>query len=416
MPGSPPRRAMRAPPVRVLTLCPSPTLHGRSSNALTARRSANHGYINRNGRNIDLQMMQQGFLDAFGFAFDVTQPGGVNAINQQANGAGTFDLDTLNAPHAIEHDASLSRNDREMAWSQDWNNFAFNASVWEETLDWYGPVQHIDVVSANTARLGRIGQAKLDDWPGWFVENDGGSLAEHSFTLTSMNDPAVGTVENPSARLDWVSYWISNERLPTALGWAKQPGGISGAQQAAVAGAVAAAATTVPAPRSPPSTPTSVSSSSVGLAISSVTPVAPVAPTYKPMWSNGTTTATTTLAVKPTPITTVTPISAPTSIVSSASAKATQIAGPVPSPPNAYKDTLTPQMWKDYISVVTVYVETVEVIIRGFSGVWNLGSMPLPNLPGSPAPAGAPAPAGSSFVPWYASPALSPSSDQCVCK
>ena len=86
------------------------------------------------------------------------------------------------------------------------DNHDFNAGIWQQTQDIYGPVTHVDVRNANTARLRRIEQARQADAPGWFQENVGGSVTEAGFYLTTMND---GSRTAPEARLDWMNYWFS---------------------------------------------------------------------------------------------------------------------------------------------------------------------------------------------------------------
>lgn len=134
---------------------------------------ANHGFINRNGRNITKQAMQQGFLDAFGMGFDATDAGGTNSINLCAQLLGVpcdtigFSLNQLNTPHAIEHDGSLSREDAEMAYNIAADNHSFNQTIWEMTMNIWSVGIHINVSMANTARISPIAQAKLMDAPNW---------------------------------------------------------------------------------------------------------------------------------------------------------------------------------------------------------------------------------------------------------
>ena len=101
----------------------------------------------------------------------------------------------------------MTRLDREMAFNLNADNTAFNQTIWDTTRAVYGGATHIDMALANTARLTRVIQAKAADAPGWFVENSGGSLAEHAFTLATMNDPTNEDTGNPQARLDWIDYW-----------------------------------------------------------------------------------------------------------------------------------------------------------------------------------------------------------------
>jgi hypothetical protein len=180
---------------------------------------ANHGYINRDGRNITRAMLQQGFLDAFGVAYDVTDPGSENTINlctaQLPSGSAActeFDLDVLYTPHAIEHDGSLSRQDKGYH-NGTGNNYSFNQTIFDMTLEIWGSSEtHINYQTAETARLRRNEQAKAVDDAGWFVENDGGALTEHAFYLSTMSDPAEGDPSTGNARIDWVAYWFGKTK------------------------------------------------------------------------------------------------------------------------------------------------------------------------------------------------------------
>ncbi|KAL9059882.1 MAG: hypothetical protein Q9162_000952 [Coniocarpon cinnabarinum] len=212
---------------------------------------ANQGFINRNGTNVSRQSLQQAFLDAFGFAFSVTDGGAANAVNLQGRGDNTFDLSTLAIPHQIEHDGSLTRDDRNMSWSNSANNNDFNCTIWSATLALYGKGSdgaggHVDATSAQSARQGRFLQAQQQDAPGWFTLNDGGSEAEAGFYLTLFNDPTADQSQGPSARLDWIDYFFFNQQMPTALGWAKPANGISQDEFNGVVSRVNAAATTAP--------------------------------------------------------------------------------------------------------------------------------------------------------------------------
>lgn len=120
----------------------------------------------------------------------------------------SFDLDQLNTPHAIEHDASLTRDDAKMASNPNADNHSFNQTIWDRTMAIYGPATHVNMQMAANAFRGRIVQAKQDDAPGWFIENDGGPSTEAAFYLYAMNDPTNSDYSNPMARLDWVNYWF----------------------------------------------------------------------------------------------------------------------------------------------------------------------------------------------------------------
>jgi hypothetical protein len=120
----------------------------------------------------------------------------------------TFDLDMLDVPHNLEHDASLSRADKNETWNHFGDNHTFNETVWQKTLDVFGGATHISQDMAFTALNTRISQQEAIDTPGWFTLNMPGTLLEHGFILTTMNDPAVNPNRDPlqmQARLDWVN-------------------------------------------------------------------------------------------------------------------------------------------------------------------------------------------------------------------
>ncbi|KAI9759773.1 MAG: hypothetical protein M4579_002072, partial [Chaenotheca gracillima] len=172
---------------------------------------ANHGLLPHDGRNITVEMTVAAFKTGFNMGSDVITTAATNAVNLGPSGSTTFDLANLNKPHAIEHDASLSREDYNTGLG---DNHHFNGGIWQTVLDLWGDCNVIDFTRANAARMMRINSVKQSDQPGWFSENDGGSLTEHSFFLSTMGDPVKG-----NARKDWINYWISNERFPFALGW-----------------------------------------------------------------------------------------------------------------------------------------------------------------------------------------------------
>lgn len=288
---------------------------------------ANHGFINRNGLGISAQAYQQGFLDAFNLDFSVTQAGATNAINLCSSLTGTtcqaFDLWMLDTTHAIEHDGSLTRADRNETWNQDGNDYDFNTTVWGQTLATWGGATHIDLSLANSARLTRNAQQQAIDTPGWFVENDGGSLTEHGFYLSTMNDQTVSPGQdpnNPQARVDWIMHWFQQEELPTALGWVKPTQVISVDYVNAISSNVGVAPTVAP-----PAGAVSTEPSAVATADKRDLAAALADPTSSAR-------------------------------VMSAAAQATQAAGPKPSTVNGYAQVLSPEDWASQQGAVAGYM------------------------------------------------------------
>lgn len=78
---------------------------------------ANHGFINRNGRKVDLFELIQLMEDVFDFSTDFVNQVGDNTVNlglttTDSEGIVRFDIDALFAADAEEHEASLVRSDR----------------------------------------------------------------------------------------------------------------------------------------------------------------------------------------------------------------------------------------------------------------------------------------------------------------
>lgn len=215
---------------------------------------ANHGYINRDGKGITKDAYLQGFLDGFGFdssgIVGLATTAFVECNEITGSPCDSIDLWMLNLPHGLEHDGSLSRSDKNETWNHNTDYHTFNESIWDKTLDYFGGATHIDFPLAHTALFNRIAEQEKIDTPGWFVENVNGSLLEHAFILSTMNDPEVNPSYDPNvgaARLDWVNHWFQQEELPTALGW-KKPAPISATYLQTLFSNVLQATSTAPPP------------------------------------------------------------------------------------------------------------------------------------------------------------------------
>ena len=96
------------------------------------------GFINRNGRGISAKAYLQGFADAFNFGANISIPVLNNTFKlcKITNGrrCKRINLDILNIPHGIEHDGSMSRNDKKRIDNPDANNQAFNQTIWDMSL------------------------------------------------------------------------------------------------------------------------------------------------------------------------------------------------------------------------------------------------------------------------------------------
>lgn len=109
---------------------------------------ANHGYISRDGLNISLADLQDGFTKAINLAPDFSV--GPFTVGMETSTTGrddTLNLHDLVEHDVIEHDASLSRLD---AYFGDANDF--NDGVWAEVNATYGA----DVVTADQVAASRV--------------------------------------------------------------------------------------------------------------------------------------------------------------------------------------------------------------------------------------------------------------------
>ncbi|KAL9054106.1 MAG: hypothetical protein Q9162_004363 [Coniocarpon cinnabarinum] len=273
---------------------------------------ANHGYINRNGMGISAQNVIDGFQAAFNMDPSVTTPGANNAINLCSSITGTtcqtFDLWMLDTTHAIEHDGSLTRSDRNETWNVNGNNY--------------------------DSRIARNNIQMQDDTPGWFLQNDGGALTEHGFYLSTMNDQTVSPgqdINNPQARVDWIVHWWQQEELPTALGWVRPTQVISSDYVNGLGAAVSAAPTAPPAPGAITTEPGAIATAdkrSIGLASVYAEPTGAAR-------------------------------------VANAASQASASAGPQPSVANAYQVEKSPEEWTQQIDEVSSYVSKFENALAG---------------------------------------------------
>nr|POF13018.1 chloroperoxidase [Quercus suber] len=191
---------------------------------------ANHGYISRDGRNIERQSIIDAFRDQFGIDQSCINIALSNALTvcEYVTGAscGTTlkNLSLLAEPHAFEHDHSFSREDYKMRYlanaDDHSDNRNFNRTIFQTSLDVLNGSSHMNYQVANEVRLQRESLAMQDDYPGWFIEQKSIQELEVGFIFAVMGDFNLpGYPQNPQVRVDWWDYWFSKESFPYALGW-----------------------------------------------------------------------------------------------------------------------------------------------------------------------------------------------------
>ncbi|KAF7190368.1 Chloroperoxidase [Pseudocercospora fuligena] len=205
---------------------------------------ANHGLINRNGKNIKSDDLKLAFPRGFGIREDGFDQALHNyeVVCEYIKGAtcgvpennGTFiltNLTLLGEPHAFEHDHSYSRQDYKQNYARGGitDNIYFNSSEFQTSLDVVGykpsnpPKKALaNYQQFNEIRLQRESIQNKTDWPGWFQQNIPPTLFETGFIFGATFDRdskgnMIGSV--PMVRLDWWNFWFSEESFPTQLGW-----------------------------------------------------------------------------------------------------------------------------------------------------------------------------------------------------
>ncbi|TKA83858.1 hypothetical protein B0A55_00163 [Friedmanniomyces simplex] len=205
---------------------------------------ANHGLINRNGKNLNSSDIKTAFPRAFGIAEDAIETALHNyeVVCEYIKGTtcgtaandGTFiltNLTILGEPPAFEHDYSYSRQDYRQNWAHGGiaDNIYFNSSEMQAGLNVVGykrsnppKVATASYQQFNEVRLQRESTQNQNDFPGWFQQNIPPTLFETGFIFGATFDrDSSGTMKEstPMARLDWWNFWFSEESFPTQLGW-----------------------------------------------------------------------------------------------------------------------------------------------------------------------------------------------------
>ncbi|KAL4783823.1 Chloroperoxidase [Aspergillus varians] len=175
---------------------------------------ANHGYLPRNGKGINLDILADGMLKGFNIANSDALILFFQAIRTSPKFPWTdsFDLADLGRHGILEHDISLSRSDAYFA-----NPSPFNATVWAETSSYF-TTPMITVQQVAKARMGRLATSKATN-PEFELSTlaDGFSWGECASFFEIMADGTTGTVDKR-----FIDYWLRNERMPTEIGWQRR--------------------------------------------------------------------------------------------------------------------------------------------------------------------------------------------------
>ncbi|KAL2817940.1 Chloroperoxidase [Aspergillus cavernicola] len=182
---------------------------------------ANHGFLPRSGKDIDLATLRLAVVSAYNYAPNTFDDAFAQAVGFNLSTTGnssTFHLADLAKHDAVEFDGSLSRND---FYSGD--NLHFDHAIWAsvaERLGLYdaGPCEedrYVTVETAAKARAARVQDAmRVNPDFNSSANQMAGSPGTTALYLTTMWDYQAGAA--PKA---WVRAFFEDERIPYLEGY-----------------------------------------------------------------------------------------------------------------------------------------------------------------------------------------------------
>ncbi|KAJ1325333.1 Peroxidase family 2 [Microdochium nivale] len=194
---------------------------------------ANHGFISRDGKDISLVELQDGFREGINFVADIlTQVGNIALTLSSTGNASTFNLVDLGAHNVIEHDGSLSRQDAHFG-----SPIPFNRAVWAKTAAQMNGVT-VPIETAGRIRLNRLAAAKKENPE--FTLNELGGMA--SVADTALYQIALGDMVKGNPKTQHVRILFEQERIPFNEGYKRKTEPITQAKLDAVIAKIAAVA------------------------------------------------------------------------------------------------------------------------------------------------------------------------------
>ncbi|KXJ87167.1 Chloroperoxidase [Microdochium bolleyi] len=192
---------------------------------------ANHGYISRDGKNISLAELQNGFRDGVNFVADIlTQVGNIALSLSTTGDNSTFNLADVGAHNVIEHDGSLSRRDAHFG-----SPIPFDRAVWLTTVSQMKGAT-VPIETAGKIRLNRLAAAKKENPE--FTLNELGGMA--SVADTALYQIALGDMVNGNPKTQHVKILFEQERIPFNEGYKRKTDPITQDKLDAVIAKVAA--------------------------------------------------------------------------------------------------------------------------------------------------------------------------------
>ncbi|KAK0475485.1 Chloroperoxidase [Armillaria novae-zelandiae] len=172
---------------------------------------ANHGFLPRDGKNINIKMVLEAGLEGFNIdSILLILAAKVGLLT--TNAPDSFTLDDLKLHGTIEHDASLSRSDFLLG-----DNVHFNETIYTTLTQSNPGFDYFNATSAGQVQKKRLAEDTLAN-P--CIVNTINEVTvrtgESALYLSVMGDPVTGV-----APKKFVDIFFREERMPIEEGWSK---------------------------------------------------------------------------------------------------------------------------------------------------------------------------------------------------
>jgi len=178
--------------------------------------AANHGFINHNGRDLNLPDLITGLAASMNIGADFTTLIGAVGLSSSPNPlGGTFDLSDLDQHNfPIEHDASISRQDAYFG-----NDYSFNQTEYDQYFNYFGNKTTSDIKSVAYAKDIRYRDSlKRNPTFTFGLRETVLSFGENGLWVQTLGDPSSGVTN-----LSYAHMFFEQEKFPYELGWRPSP-------------------------------------------------------------------------------------------------------------------------------------------------------------------------------------------------
>ncbi|TLD08126.1 hypothetical protein PspLS_11958 [Pyricularia sp. CBS 133598] len=165
---------------------------------------ANHGFINRDGRNLTVANVVPRLVEVFHLSMEL-------ATLLTQFGLPVFTLGDLNVHNRLEHDASLSRKDVYLGG----DGFTFDDATFNQWFSHFGDKEYVDLETAATARYSRVRHSRAHNPT--FVLDAGKRFASYAETILYFR--TIVDPRNQQCRKDFVEIFFKEQRIPYKEGW-----------------------------------------------------------------------------------------------------------------------------------------------------------------------------------------------------